>query len=421
MRLERLYFDIDRVVFGESSYIKDHTLVIDRQELEKTAGSDLFSGVEINIAEPGSNARILSIGDTIQPTIRIDDSETTFPGLTGKMYTVGDGRALMLRGVAVSEVVEMRVDIPSILQFTEEAAEITKLANMWHITMDAYPAPGVTKNDYLTALNISSKRLAKHIASLASGLEPDETEAFELKREVPAGLPRVAYLADVFCHRPHTESLIYGVSMYESLPTILHPNEILDGALINRNYDQSFNANPTYIWQNHPIILELYKRHGIDLNFVGVVLNNVHHEMAWKERNAVMASALLNNVLRAEAAIITKDGGGHPQVDVGLAIDTLEGRYGIKTVAVLVEMLSHINDSYGQIIFNSDYANAIVSTGCTAAVTLPPPKTVIGSLWHDDHMGIGATDKTGEMRLNHRVLRGGQSQLGWSWFSSHKY
>jgi len=208
--------------------------------------------------------------------------------------------------------------------------------------------------------------------------------------------------------------------MLESLPTILHPNEMLDGAVSSRNYDNATNADPTFVWQNHPIVLELYRRHGVDLDFSGVVVSNVHHELSWKERNAVMSAALLNNNLRTDAVIITKEGGGHPQVDIGIAVDTLEGRYDIRTAIVLVEMLSTANDSYGQIIFRSDYADAMVSTGCTAIVTLPRASREIGTVWFD-RMGDGAVSETGEVTVNYRTLRGGQSQLGWTRFGSLKF
>ncbi|MCL2391533.1 MAG: glycine/sarcosine/betaine reductase component B subunit [Oscillospiraceae bacterium] len=429
MRLERLYFDIERVDFCEKSDISNGTLMLAKSELELLCKDTAFSRVEIDVAAPGSDCRLMNVGDITQPTVRLGKEDTTFPGLSGKMYTVGDGRSISLRGVVVTEVVEVDVDIPSYMQLSEEAVEITDFANMWHITIDAFAAPGIAKYDYLLALNLASKRVAQYIATLAANLEPDEIEIFELESKdacgvecigLTCGLPRVAYLANVFCHRPYTESLIYGASMLESLPTILHPNEILDGALTNRDYDNATNADPTFVWQNHPIILELYRRHGVDLNFVGVVVSNVHHELSWKETNATMASALLANYLNADAVIITKEGGGHPQVDIGIAVDTLEGRYGIKTAIVLVEMLSAKNDSNGQIIFSSDYADAMVSTGCASFVTLPVAKRVIGSN-SSDFRGNMTINEAGEMTINHRALKGGQSQLGWTRYGSLKF
>jgi glycine reductase len=420
MLLERLCFDIDSVRFGDRSYIDGRTLILDRNELERLMESSEFARVEVDIAAPGSSVRILNVGDVVAPTVRPDSEDTAFPGLVGKIQTVGDGRSIVLRGVVVTEVVELNVDIPTMLQLSAEAAEVTEFADMWHITVDAYPAPGVSKSDYLKALHLASKRAAKYTALLAVALEPDECESYTLERDGLEGLPRVAYLANIFCHRPFTEALVYGASMLESLPTILHPNEILDGALTNRNYDNATNADPTFVWQNHPIILELYRRHGVDLDFAGVVVSNVHHELSCKERNAVMSAAMINNNLRANAVVLTKEGGGHPQVDIGIAVDTLEGKYGIKTAIILVEMLSGINDSYGQIIFRSDHADAMVSTGCAAIATLPPSAKEIGKVW-SERMGDGGVNEAGEMTVNYRTLRSGQSQLGWTRFGSLKF
>ena len=354
----------------------------------------------------------------VQPAVRLDDPDATFPGLIGKMRTAGNGRSLMLRNLAVSEVVELNVDIASMLELSEAGEYATDLALLWHVTVDAYPREDVAKYDYLNALHLASKRVAKYLAQLAKDHPLDELEYLTLERDGLEGLPRVAYLADVFCHRPYTESTVYGASMLDSLPTILHPNEILDGAVAFRNYDNSANADPTYVWQNHPIILELYRRHGKDVNFAGVVVNNVHHAIENKERNAVMSAALIHNQLRAECCLITKEGGGHPQVDVGLAADTLEGVYGVKTTLVLAEMLSGLNDSYGQLLFRSVYTNAIVSTGCQEVVELPAASQVVGTAWRD--IFSNGTNE-GPMKMTPRSMPGGGSQMGWTRFGSQKF
>ena len=109
-------------------------------------------------------------------------------------------------------------------------------------------------------------------------------------------------------------------------------------------------------------------------------------------------------------------------MDVGLQVDALEGGYGIKTVILIVEMLSMTNDSYGQLIFTSDFANAIVSTGCTTIVALPPATEEIGTVWSARAgMGEGDIGEAGELKVNYRVLRAGQSQLGWTRYGSLKF
>ena len=418
MNLQRLYVDIEAVVFDKASFIKDHTLHISKDELERAAEDPVFSKVEISIAQPGSSCRIVNMGDSVQPTLKLDDEDATFPGLIGAMRTAGRGRSLMLRNVVVSETAEVPIQLPSLLDMSPTGAESTELATYNQIVIDAVPAEGVPRDDYLTALHVASKKLAKLLALLAKDCAPDETEEFTLAREGLEGLPRIAYLTNVFCHAPFTEMTLYGESMSASMPVILHPNEILDGAITNKDYDNSTNAEATYVWQNHPIILELYRRHGVDLNFVGVVVSNIHHTVEVKQRNATMAASMVHHQLKADGCIITKEGGGHPQVDMGFATDILEGDYGIKTTLVLAEFLSPNNDSYGQLLFKSKYADAIVSTGCFTMAQLPAVERTIGSIFK-----IPTDDGTenGPITVNNRAIQGCESQLGWTRYGSLKF
>ncbi|SHH60276.1 glycine reductase [Sporobacter termitidis DSM 10068] len=419
MKLKRLYVDIDGVVFDSRSFIDGHTLHISKEELEAVAGDKAFSTVELFVAAPGTRCRILNMGDIVQPTLKLEDEDATFPGVVGRMKTAGRGTSLMLRNVVISETAEVKIQLPSLVEMTELGAAHTDFAKYFHIVIDAFPAEGVPREDYLTALHKASKKLAKHVAAIAKDCAPDDTEEFTLEREGLDGLPRVAYLADVFCHAPFVEMTLYGESMAAAMPVIIHPNEILDGAVTNKDYDNSSNADPTYVWQNHPIILELYRRHGVDLNFAGVVLSNIHHTVEWKQRNATMAAAMIHNQLRADGCIITKEGGGHPQVDVGFATDVLEGEFGVRTTLILAEFLSPNNDARGQLLFKSKYADAIVSTGCFDMVDLPAADTAIGHI--PTLMPTKDGTLAGPVTINNRSMQGCESQMGWTRFGSLKF
>ena len=70
-------------------------------------------------------------------------------------------------------------------------------------------------------------------------------------------------------------------------PTILHPNEMLDGALVNGNYRQPGRAI-TYAHSHNSMVRELYRRHG-DLNFLGVVIGRGWQDSQFlKERQGWM-------------------------------------------------------------------------------------------------------------------------------------
>lgn len=55
-------------------------------------------------------------------------------------------------------------------------------------------------------------------------------------------------------------------------PTLVHPNEILDGALIGDILSCASAKLITYDMQNSPVIKQLYKEHGKTINFAGVIL-----------------------------------------------------------------------------------------------------------------------------------------------------
>ncbi|MBR5490262.1 MAG: hypothetical protein IKV79_03205 [Oscillospiraceae bacterium] len=421
MLLERIHLVIEQVVFDSESYIKDKVLHISKQDLENVAADEAFSKIEFELACPGEKCRIVNMGDIVQPAIKLGEGESTFPGVVDKLGIVGSGSTLMLDGVVISETVEVKLPLASMMETSEAVAEMTDFAKMIHIVIDAFPGEGVSKESYMDALHKASKRLAKFLASLAMGLEADYTENFTLECDGLDGLPKIAYLANLFCHAPYQETTVYGGGMIDSLPTIIHPNEILDGALTNKNYNNSINADPTFVWQNHPIILDLYSRHGKDLNFVGVVLNNAHHIVETKQRNASMAAALVAKQLKAEGVIITKEGGGHPQVDVGFETDILEGKYGIKTSILFTEFLSPNNDSNGQLLIKTKHADAIVSTGCFTIVEFPPVDKVIGHIPQIAADGKPQSDLSGTLAIKNRTLQGCESQLGWTYYGSQKF
>lgn len=424
MNLQREYVDIQDVVFDEKTAVQGHVLHLCRQELADLVQDRCFARVEIDVAKPGENCRIMSIGDVVQPMVRLDDEEATFPGVVGAMRQAGNGRTLCLRGVVVSEVVEVLLNLGNFMDFTGPATQFSEFSGMIHVTIDAFPAQDVSKDDYLHALTVASKKAAKYLAQAAKGCQPDQVETFTLERENLEGLPRVAYLCNAFSHAPLTDFTFYGDSMQTSLPTIVHPNEFLDGAMLDRDYGQLVNADPSYYWQNQPIILELYRRHGVDLNFVGVVLSNTPHTVTDKQRNAMIATGLIHRVLKADGVMITKEGGGHPQVDVQMDVELLEGKYGIATTLVLCEFLSPNNGSYEQVLFTTEYANAMVSTGCVEPLTVGPVEKVIGSNTIPFYPGFGKPGpidaKAGFIHRN-RSVRGSLGQLGGSYFTTRKF
>jgi hypothetical protein len=68
----------------------------------------------------------------------------------------------------------------------------------------------------------------------------------------------------------------YGLPIRESLATVIHPNELLDGAVtVNTTRGVAYSPT-TWDWQNHPLVLGLYRAQAAGrLAFAGVILERI--------------------------------------------------------------------------------------------------------------------------------------------------
>ena len=194
----------------------------------------------------------------------------------------------------------------------------------------------------------------------------------------PAGLPRVGYLYLIrSLQRPtlDDEPVLYGSNVRGLLPTLLHPNEVLDGALVCGYH---LFQSETYAIQSHPVIRALAARHGTELWLSGVIATVAPATGPERERNVALAVRLAADVLGLDGVVITKNGGGMPETDLMLLAEGCE-EAGVKTALVVWERLTHGRSESPLTLF-SPRADAIASTGDRdAAATLPPVARVIGS------------------------------------------
>ncbi|MBI2910890.1 MAG: hypothetical protein HYY05_02020, partial [Chloroflexi bacterium] len=254
-------------------------------------------------------------------------------------------------------------------------------------------------------------RAAVYMAGAAKDATPDETVVYELppvaQNSGPDGLPRVAYIFPIHSHQRPThqkETVLYGSNIQGFMPTIVHPNEILDGALMF-----AFSAL-TYHAQNQPVIEELYRRHGRDLWFAGVVLTLAPVTIFEKERNAFLAARLAKEVLAAGGVLATKIGGGAVDTDLMLIYQRCE-EMGMQASLIIMERYPDTG-----ITFVAPGVNALVSPGLTRdPIDLPAVDRVIGG----DTVVLDPTDPSippapagGPLRLWVGDIAGAISQVG---------
>jgi glycine reductase len=176
------------------------------------------------------------------------------------------------------------------------------------------------------------------LAETTKSLQAPESQVFELK-QVDASLPKVVYIPCLHSAGPKSgnstngffcTTTTYGISQLTS-PWVLHPNEIIDGAITG-----PYRIASSWHLANNPILLELYRRHGIDFNFVGVIALRTEWTTMAEKDLICMQTAKTAQMLGAQGAIVAWDAGGNEFLEAVRTARACE-RVGIKTVFLTME------------------------------------------------------------------------------------
>jgi glycine reductase len=385
MRLALEWSDVRAVRPGDRTRLAGADLEVDLAELGALAGADArLQRARVDLVHPGESCRIGRVFDVVAPRAGLDGA-ADFPGVLGPLARAGRGRRRALANVAV---VVTDQDLPgtgplALIDMAGPGAELTGFSRTHNLVFSAWPAAGATRPEYLAAIRLAGLRLAVHLARAAGEGPADRVEVFDLPacaRVAPGAqhLPRVAYVFQIHSHQRPTgaeEGILYGDSVRRMLPTLVHPNEVLDGAVVRGFMGR--NAT-TYAIQNHPVIRTLWAEHGRSLAFVGVVLTVAQATEPERVRSAAMAAGLVADVLGADGALFTKIGGGAPHVDMAEAAAQCEA-LGVKT-ALIVEDMSTDGSSEGMLLFNFPGLDALVNVGSSQQpLTLPALSRVVGA------------------------------------------
>src|SRR5262244_154777 len=374
MRLEMGLVNIKDVRFGSRTAIDDHVLFIDRQELiSLLAQEPLFENVEIDLAHPGESCRIIRVLDVLEPRYRLNGPN--FPGALDGVGLVGAGQTRALKDVCVVETSADHARGRNIIVMSGPATAYSPFGATHNVVLISHATKGADVAEYRLAVKKAGLRAAVYLGAAAKEVLPDETQIYELPPTTfnrgPQELPRIGYIFPIHSQQHPThqkETVFYGSNIQGFLPTIVHPNEILDGALMF-----SYSAY-SYFAQNHPVIRELYRRHGSDLWFAGVVLTVAPVTIAEKERNAYLAAQLAKETLGADGIIATKIGGGAVDTDLMMIYSRAE-EMGMKATLIIMERYPNTG-----ITFVPENVNALVTPGLTRdAVALPAVDRVIGA------------------------------------------
>ncbi len=373
MPLRLAIHPVSEIRFDTATKLDGATLSVNRDELHRLVLEDSsIESVDFEVVRPGESCRAGPVFDIVEPRVKAADSSPDWPGILSAPQTAGIGTTHVLEGAAVTLLREKspgdsRGATGYVLEMSGAPARCSKYATLNHLIIIPRTQPGLPDHGQQRAYRVAQLKVAVHLARAGLAATPARTETLDISKSLAedrASLPRVAYVGQIFSRQRKPaldEPILYGADTDGMLPVTLHPNEWLDGA-VAPSYHSSLGGAETYFYQNHPVIMELYRRHQArELNFVGTVATIASANNFDRERNCHFAANLVKWAFRADASVLTKFGGGVPHTDLSETARLLEGM-GIKT-AVQVTDLARDRRVESALLFNFPEVNAIVCIG----------------------------------------------------------
>lgn len=420
MKLEQGIIKIDDVKFASESKVEKGVLYVNKDIIiQKLKEDSNIKDVSIDLAKPGEKTRIIPVKDVIEPRVKIEGNKG-FAGVTSDMAQLGDGRVNILKNVAVVTIGDIVGFQEGVIDMWGEGAKWTPFSKTLNIVIDIKVVEGLKPHEHEHTVRIAGLRAAELIGEIGKDAQVSETKVYELGSMDEEGkkypnLPKIAYVEMLISQGLLHDGYIYGVNSQQILPTLLHPNEELDGAVISGNCVAACDKITTYQHQNNAVIEELYARHGKEINFLGVILTPELTTLAGKFRTCDY-TAKLCRMLGAEGVIISEEGYGNPDSDLVMICERLE-KMGIKTVLITDECAGW--DGMSQPLADvSKAAVAVVSTGNVShVVELEKAEKVLGDEMAIENLAggwAGSCDKeSGKIKCELNAVIGSTSEIGY--------
>jgi glycine reductase len=381
MKLELHRHKIENIEFGPTTGIENRTLYISKAELVSAIHEASGLTPDILICRPGDSTRITNVLDIVEPRMKPEGAGNIFPGFLGTPGKAGSGITKVLEGVAVMEVAALLRVQEGLVDMSGNGAQYSPFSQTHNVALCFATDLEMEIAEVDQRTRLAGLSASAYLAGACLQTVPDVRETFELDPDqisptLNSGLPRIAYICLLQSQGFLRETFLYGKSAGKLPPGLIHPNEIMDGAIVSGNYVIPSNRNPTYFHLNNPIIHELYQRHHTDLLFCGVAICNEHSALEAKEK-AVKDTIELIKSIGAEGVVITKEGGGNADTDLMLMCQKCEAE-GIRTV-VLGNEAAGTDGADPSLAHTVEEANAFVTTGNNdAPIKMDPVNRVIG-------------------------------------------
>ncbi|HEV8636631.1 MAG TPA: glycine/sarcosine/betaine reductase component B subunit [Chloroflexota bacterium] len=354
-RLEVGSFPVRDVRLDGRTGWEDGVLTVDRDELLGMVREDPRIGwASLEAVRPGESVRVVNVYDVWQPMAKVEGPGQTYPALSGRdTAAVGQGRTHRLTGVGVVECSGSAGSFGRAAPGTDRVDNIPRggffdmsgpgsrvpYGRLNNLCLAMERTDEVSDEDWEEARRAACLRLCDRLAETVRRLEPTEREVFDTT--APSGghadpaLPGVVHVPMLWSResflgpRSGIGTAVYGLTR-QSLPWLLQPTEVLDGAI---------TRGPTWYQVNNPNVLHLARGHGRRWNFLGVIVGRTNWTAMAEKEVFAHRIAELARALGARGAIVTVDLRGARFVETVLSVQALE-RVGVKTVLLTLEETS---------------------------------------------------------------------------------
>ncbi len=414
---------VNDIVFGLATKIDNGILTISKDEIQDLLLEDeRILEVQIDIARPGESIRIIPVKDVIEPRAKLNGD--AFPGVDGAIEDVGRGITYALKNCAVITTGPIVGFQEGIIDMKGPLTKYTPFSQLNNLVLNIKKKIGVSQHEHEEAVRAGGIKVAHYIGKQALECKGYEEEIYNWNslsvklKEYPE-LPKVAYVYQCVGHGLLHATYFYGRDVTTMVPTAVNPLEIFDGALISGNCVSAGSKTTTYHHQNNAIINECFKRHGKEINFIGVVLSPMTTYLADKYRNAVITSRMVE-MFGADGVIQSQEGFGNPTTDLMMICKRLENK-GIKTVLISNEDAG-VDGKSESLPDGTIEANAMVSTGnSNATIKIPPMDVILGDFAALEHItgGFqGSRQEDGSLIIEVHGILGSHNLQGFSHLSA---
>lgn len=380
--LEVAFYPTHEVALGGETRWADGVLTVDAEGLAARVSAEAgLAAVEVAVAHPGEAVRIVHVLDAIEPRCK-RGSGAVFPGFFGPPNPAGTGRTHAIDGVAVlvcgevPGIVDSQLVSEAVVDMSGPAAPYSPFARTCNVALTCCFAAEQGPLERGAAARRAGLLAARLLAEATLDVPPVHTRRYTLT-PAPAGVPHVAYICPGMNLSALHQTFLDGVPLNVT-PAVLHPAELLDGAVVSGNYDIAATRTPTYFYQRNPIVEELFARHAAGtLVFVGMVVSLCLINPYLEKLRSASLAARAARLLGAEGVIISIEECGHAYADLMLTCQACED-IGLKTVLLTAESAGAAGDKPAQLAFARG-ADAVVSVGnMDERLVLPPVERVLG-------------------------------------------